>query len=167
MKTMSLYDLTAEWLEIEDLLIENGGELTAELEERLAAVQGGIEERTDAICAVVQRLTRAAEAAKAEADRLTALARSRQNSADRLKRYLLDRLTDIGREKVETNRFVVRVQQNGRPSIAWELDPELLPAELQRVTVALDGTAAYERWKRGEPLPPGMEVTVGRHLRIR
>ena len=163
---MTLYELTQEWAEIQDALIDSGGELTPEIEARLDALPGALQVKADGYCYVIQQLLRSADAAKAEADRLSELARVRKNAADRLKDRLKSAMETTGQLKLESDRFKVRVQKNGRPSIAWTGEPDALPCEYSRVAVSLDGQAAYEAWKAGRELPEGFKVTEGTHLRI-
>lgn len=122
--------------------------------------------KNESLAWVVQRLTREAEAAKAERERLDALAGARANSADRLKRYLLGWLQSMELQRVETPRFVVRIQKNGRPSFVVAPDTEL-PVEFRRVRIEKDLTALYEAWKRDpEGLPDGVTAETGWHVRI-
>lgn len=162
---LSLFDITNALLEIEDELYENGGEITQELEARLESLEGSLERKIDGICSMIQNNQRAAEAAKAESQRLSQLAKSRESIANGLKRYALGMLTRIDRTKVETDRFKVRVQKNGRPSITWPGEPENIPDDVKRVTITVDGDAAYALYRQGN-LHEGFVVETGTHLRI-
>lgn len=162
---MRLYEITGVLVDIEEMLIENDGVLTEEMEQLLDEMTAAFPEKVDGIASLVQQFGRMGEAAKAEAKRLADLAQARSNAAERLKAYLLREMKRVGKMKVETGRFVVRVQGNSRPSIAWAGTEETIPAEFRRVRVELDGAAAYEAHKAGR-LPEGFEVNTGSHIRI-
>lgn len=163
---LRLFDIVEELEAIADELYESGGVITPEMEARLDALEGALPEKIDRICSVIQNNARAAEAAKAEADRLAALAKSRENTARGLKTYLLNALQKRGTHKVMCDRFTVRIQKNGRPSIQWTKDVAEIPEPFRRVRVELDGDAAYGEWRSTKQLPEGFAVELGSHLRI-
>ena len=162
--TLRLYELADAYERIAEALIENGGELTAELAVDLDAIEGAFEAKVERVALYVRNLLATADAADAEAARLAVLARSRRQAADGLKGYLMAQLDRVEKPKVETPLIVVRIQKNSRPSIQWP-DTLPIPEGYQRVTVSLDGQKAYSDWKAGT-LPSGFVVEQGRHLRI-
>lgn len=166
MATMTLYALTDALLELEDRLIEAGGVLDEETEAALEALEGAFSAKADSILALRQSLVRAAEAAKAEAERLRELATVRENAARSLADYLVREMTRRDLQQVETDRFRASICRNSRPSIRWTRDEDP-PEAYRRVRVELDGTAAYEAWRAGTPLPEGFVVELGLHLRVR
>lgn len=162
---LRLYDIADELIAIETVLYDNGGELTPELEARLEAFEGALENKIDRICSVISNNAAAAKAAKEESERLAKLAKSREGVASSLKRYLQSVLTQLDKQKVETGRFRVRIQKNGRPSIKWGADEATIPDTFKRTVVSLDGDAAYAAYSAGS-LPEGFVVEVGSHLRV-
>jgi len=162
---MKLYELPAAFEWLAEKLDDLDGELTPDLENELAALEYELAHKVTGICCLVQRFMRQAEAAKAEADRLHALSRVRANAAARLKEYLQLHLESMGLRKYETDLFRVRIRVNSRPTIRWTNDLDALPVAFRRVSVALDGEAAYQAWKE-TGLPSGFEVALGSHLRI-
>lgn len=171
---LHLYQITDALHAIEETLLENGGELTPELEEALNAMEGALEAKVDGIAGLVQHLARMSEAAKAEEKRLADLAKSRANAAARLKEYLLRELSDLERDKVETGRFRVSVQKNGGVA-PLVIDPGYSPETAQacgyehlvRVTVAWDNEAIRARLNEGRTLPFATLGERGVSLRIR
>jgi len=139
--TLKLYELADAYERIAEALIENGGELTAELAVDLDAIEGAFEAKVERVALYVRNLLATADAADAEAARLAVLARSRRQAADGLKGYLMAQLDRVEKPKVETPLIVVRIQKNSRPSIQWP-DTLPIPEGYQRVTVSLDGQKA-------------------------
>ncbi len=140
-QTLSLYDITAELRELEEALIESGGEITDEMEERFHALLDMENEKTEGYIAVIQRLTRTAEAVKAEEDRLKKRRRALERSAQSLKDRLCWAMRQRGEEVRETTLGKVRVQQASRRGIVVDVDAEELPDELKRVSVSPDKRA--------------------------
>lgn len=163
---LKLYEITDALQDVGDALIDNGGELTPELEARLNALEGAFEHKAENVALFVRQLEVNGAAAASEAKRLHDLASRREKAADRLRSYLLENMQRAQRVKVETGRVVVRVQRNSRPSIHWQRSVEDLPPEFVRVKLDVDGEAAYNAWKSEQPLPDGFVVQVGHHLRI-
>lgn len=163
---LKLWEVGDELSEIAVLIMEAEGELTPELAARLDMMEGAFEDKIERIALKVRELEANARAAKEEADRLARIQRSFTNAAKRLKDYTLFEMQRVGKDRVETIRAKVRVQQNGRPSIRWTLDPDSAPEAYRRTTVTVDTQAAYEAWKEGETLPEGFTVETGSHLRI-
>lgn len=189
-----LYELPAEYQEIEDLLIENGGELTEEIEARLAALNDALEVKTERICHLIRNVAGLRDAAKAEVDRLGKLVKTRDNTVDRLKAYLLRNLDDCKKRKVETGSFVVRIQRNPAPAISWLGAPHEIPMDFRKDWQPPDPSVDTEKVKRrleelGLPallkaegvlafservydlqeegaLPKTLSVTYGSHVRI-
>lgn len=157
-ETVDALDTVLEWLEENETTIrENGGVIPEELDELLEQVEGDFEEKVKRVALMVQNLKASASVAKSEADRLKAAAKSYENQADALSNYLHAQLNRAGVPRVETPVVKVRVQRASRPSIQPTGE---IPDDLKRVTVELDGTAAYDRLKPllGKDAPDTGEV---------
>lgn len=163
---LKLWEITEELDAIGEALIEGGGELTPELEARLDALEGEFERKVERIALYVQECNANAAAVKLEADRLTARARAFERKADGLKNYLLFTMKRADWDKLTTPLVSVGVQKNSRPSIRWPGDPATAPEAFRRTIVQVDGQAAYEAYRAGDPLE-GFQVVVGEHVRIR
>lgn len=163
---LRLYEVADALVAIGEQLIENGGELTPEIEAELAVLDGAFEQKVERILLYGKNLEASAEAAAAEARRLNSLSSTRANAARRLRDYVKAQMETAGRPKVETDRIVARIQKNSRPSITCAVPLDQLPASLVRVTTAFSADAAYEQFKTGVPLPAGIEVLHGTHLRV-
>lgn len=163
---LHLYELPDAFDAIEAELLENGGELTPELEARLEALEGTLETKAERICRVIRNNDASAKAFKDEMDRLGAHRQTHENVVKRLKGYLQSVLTRMGRDKLAAGMFKVAIQNNSRPSITWTGSMEDLPPGFKRVRIEMDGDAAYDA-HRAAALPEGFEVVTGKHLRIR
>lgn len=162
---LKLYELPQAFRQIETEIDELDGELPEDLEARLDLLEVALEDKADAIAALVTQAKAESEMFEAEAGRLTRRRVIAANRADRLKAYLHQTLTLLRRDRVVGRRFTVRVQRNGAPSIKWTRDIDALPPEFMKITVDVDAAKAREAFKAGT-LPDGFEGGIGTHLRI-
>lgn len=163
---LNLYQVAAALAELGEQLVDNGGELTPEIEAQLGKLEGAWEDKVERILLYAQNVRASGTAAAAEAERLNHLAKARANAAQRLRDYVKQLMEIAGRPKVETDRIVARIQKNSRPSITCAIPVDELPPDLVRTTKSFNADAAYERHKAGGELPMGIDVVQGSHLRV-
>ena len=166
MTARPLYAIGDDLAAIVEELVDAGGELTPDLEARLAHLEGEFEQKVERVGLMIQNLQSRGDVAGKQADRLTALARADHHAAKRLKGYLQACLEQADRRTVRTPLIHAYLQRNP-PSIAWDGPPETIPSLFQRIIYELDGQAAQREWKAKGALPQGFTVTVGTHLRLK
>lgn len=149
-------------------IMDNGGDLTPELEARLDAIEGLWEQKVERVALFCRAQVALGLAADVECARLERIKRSHERTAENLKAYLKREMERLGRPKVETARIRARVQSNGgRVPIRWLHDPGALPAELQKVVVTIDTDAVHRLYEETGELPEGFVVEPrGTHLRL-
>jgi hypothetical protein len=140
---------------------------TEALLRELDEAQGSIDDKVDAIRFLIERNKVDAIFYAEEAARYEARGRAFSRTVDRLKDWIMRSLDHAGLDRA--GRLIPqRIQANGgRPGIEWTLIGEPIPEEFRRIktSVELDKDAVYEALASGRPLPPGIKVTSGRHLR--
>lgn len=165
-----LHEITADFLALEDLLLETGGEWTPEVEALFAENQGNLDAKVDGYAALIREWDADAEKWRVEEQRCAAHRKARENAATRLKARLCEELVRMDVLKVETPRFKVAVQRSA-PSVEVLVAPEALPAPYQRVipaTVSADKKALLDALKAGEDLTGLAALTEGTaYVRIR
>jgi hypothetical protein len=164
--TLALYQVVDALLAIGETLEENGGELTPDLAEQLDRLEGARDLKVERIVLFMRNLDATAAAADAEAQRLAAIAHRKRAVAARLKEYLKTQLEVAGIAKIETPLCTVRIQKNSRPTIKCTVPLDTLPEGFIRVRREFNSEAAYELYKAQAPLPEGILVELGSHLRI-
>lgn len=92
----NIYNITAELEDIFLELEENGGELTPELEERLAITQDNLKSNLDGYRKAYTVPNLEAESCKKEEQRLAVLRKTKENNAERLKGVMLDAVIAYG-----------------------------------------------------------------------
>lgn len=128
---MNLYELTAEYAKIQEMLEteaeENDGLVSDELLEALTAASDDIDRKVEACAKVVRNLEAERDAVDAEKARLKARSESLDKNIDRLKNAVLTAMERAGKEKVKTALFTVYP----RESVSVKVDNEvLLPRDL-------------------------------------
>jgi hypothetical protein len=173
---LTLYDLSFEGLQIYDLLVENEGELTPELEQRLNAIMQSGPRVVEAAAMVTRSLEASADACANEAQRLAQRASRFHENAKQLKERMTMVVDLAFNGKIKTDKFTIYTQaaaDNVIFDVAEGHDiEEILQANpaLVRMKLELDKMALKERFKAGEAIPAAItfEVTPGkRSLRIK
>lgn len=165
--TLKLYEISDKMQAVADALVENGGEVTPDIAAQLAELEGEFEQKVERCVLYVRNLEMTADAAKQEADRLGLLASSRSAAADSLKQYVKAEMERVGKGRVETALVVARIQKNSTPSVTFTGEIGTLPLAYVRITKSLDARSVLEASKAGVPLPDGVKVEQGTHLRVR
>lgn len=163
-----LYALGDDLEAVYDALAENGGDLTDELAAALDAAQGAFDGKAERVGLMVRSLLAHADAVDAEAKRLSARAAAAKKAAEGLKGYLHAQLVRLERREVKGALVTLRVQASPA-SARCTIDPAFLPAPLTRqipARVEFDARAALAAHKSGVPLPDGVEIVQGTHLRV-
>lgn len=121
---MNLYELTAEQARIEDLLEENGGEITPEIEEALTLTAEALPKKVDGYGVLIRQFAAAEAACDAEIKRLQGLKKTAQNAQKGMKERILYAMQTFGYDKLagETTKFSTRASK------AVELDEDTLLA---------------------------------------
>jgi hypothetical protein len=173
----TLYDLTSEGLAIFDMLSDNLGELTPELEERLDKLMLEGPERLEAAAMVVQTLQGNVAVCEAEADRLRQRAKAFDAQVDSLKKRMTACLDTAFNGKVKTPLFNMYTQKSADRTVADLIPgvtPEMLHAErpdLVRVKMELNREVVVAAWKAGDRTMPELivfeEKIGGRSIRIK
>ena len=107
---MNLYELTAEQARIEDLLEENGGEITPEIEEALTLTAEALPKKVDGYGVLIRQFAAAEAACDAEIKRLQGLKKTAQNAQKGMKDHILYAMQTFGFDKLagETTKFSTR-----------------------------------------------------------
>lgn len=136
--TATLYEITEELREMQEALVEAGGVIDEEMEERFDHLLDIEEEKTEGYIKIIRELDTTAAAVKEEEQRLKKRRRALENSVDELKDRLRDAMEVRGEEVRETDLGKVRVQKASRRSLSVDVEPEHLPDDLKRVSVKPD-----------------------------
>lgn len=170
----TLYDISREFSELEDLLSGIEGDISADQQKQIDEFLAGLEEdrdkKIDAYCGLIRDLEARAEARKREADRFAQLARFDANKVARLKWVLLNFMQTHRVERIETVRFRLRRAANAAPKVElgkWYLEhPEDLEERFRLTVYKPNLKEIAQALKDGEPLDFASFGEKGENLRI-
>lgn len=162
---MTLYDIAAEQQHILDILEENGGELTPELEEALALTAENFENKAEGYIEAIAKYRDLQEAAAERIKKMQQTKKTAENCEKRLKERLLFAMGIFGESKKEVGIHKLSVRNN--VSVGIE-DESLLPeCYIKTTTVtAPDKAAILTALKEGQVIP-GASLETNQSLTIR
>ena len=162
----SLYEITDELRSILAAMDDaEDGEIPPDLDTRLDTVTGNLHDKIDGVLRYRASRIARAEGLNVEIRRLQDQHATETRRAEWLKNYVATCMMVAGLQKLETKLFKLRIQKNSRPSICL-IDGAAVPEQYRKITVSMDGEAAYQDWKDDKALPPQLVVIHGQHLRI-
>lgn len=161
MKT--LFEITQEVIELASLLED--GELTTELEDRLAITREELENKAENYVKVIRSVEGDISVIDAEIKRLQEIKKAKANVVDRMKEALSTAMTAFRVDKIETSLMKLFFRKSESVEI---LDETLVPEQykLSRVVVNPDKILIKKLIKSGESVP-GVEVVEKLNLQIK
>lgn len=158
---MNLYELSTNYLQIQEMILE-GAE---GLEDTLESLNDAIEEKAVGYAKVIKNIEGQVLAIKEEEKRLAERRRSLESNIKRLKENLELSMLDTGKKKIKTNLFTFNIQKN--PPSVKILDEEAIPSDyLVKQKPKIDKKAIINDLKNGVEVE-GVEIKQGESLRIR
>lgn len=174
MSGLKLYEISQARVVLDTWLAESEGELTPELEVMLNELDGQADEKIERVALYVRERSAHAAAVKEERDRLAAIVKREEKAAESLKGYLKLQMERLGKTKVNGLLATIAIQSNP-PSVTSTLTNEELHQMAHVCDFVVTVPASYRidrdvvlaRHKEGKPLPAGVVVERGSHIRIR
>lgn len=162
---LSLYEIEKSQLQLIDDLIENGGELTPELEEALAINQQDLTTKATNYGFLIKQLTAECSIIDAEIERLDTLKKSRSKVVEKLKSNMLAAMQVFGVDKIESP--VMKISLRASESVEIE-DVNSIPADymVTKVTTQPDKSRIKAAIKAGEVMS-GARIQVNQNLIIK
>ena len=127
---MTLYDLTADYLELQEMMEDDISDDA--LLDSMESIEGLYEDKIDGYAAVIRTLEAETTAYKDEADRMANKAKVIRNNIIRMKKAMYESMLQTGIRKVKGKRFTVAIQKNGGKApfvLTWD-NPDTLPDNL-------------------------------------
>ncbi|HHX4055474.1 TPA: siphovirus Gp157 family protein [Burkholderia contaminans] len=151
--SLSLYNLTGQWLEMRDKLADAGFD-DATIADTLDAESGEYDEKVSRVAMVVDEFSSMAESKKALAKKFTEEATLLENRAKSLREYLARSLATTGRTSVDHELIRVRLYI-GRDEQIVISNPDDVPINFlkTKTETAPDKTAIKAALKSGGKVP--------------
>lgn len=145
--------------------VENGEIPEDAINDTLDSIELEFDAKVDLYASRIKALKAEEAAIKAEASALEARAAAKKKAAERYSEYVLSAMNNLGKDKVETARNLVKVVKK-RPSIEVKNSDELYKLRPDLFTVpapTVSKTAIAEAIKAGEEIP---YIEYGRAYRL-
>lgn len=162
---MNLFQITNEMQSIMNELIENGGELTPELEAMLTITESQLKEKAVNYAMVIRSMDYETNIIDEEIKRLQALKKTRQNAIERLKSALTNAMEQCGMDSIETPTNKISFRKSQSLEI---IDETKVPKQYktQVVTTKVDKNAIKQDIKNGIAVD-GVELINSKNIQIK
>ena len=167
MNNLSLYQISANYLEALDFLTDPENDLPIEtVSDTLEGLGGELEEKAINVTKFLRNMEATAKAIKEAETEMARRRKSLENSVKWLKDYLKANMEHTGITKIECPYFKLSVQKNP-PAVAI-LDEDVIPAEFKEKVISwkIDKTGIKNAIKAGKSVA-GAELVNGTRLAIR
>lgn len=160
-RTMKLYQLTDNYLRVQELLEENK---TEAVEDTLDALTDGFHDKAENIVKIIKSLAADAEMAGKEAKRLLKRKQALENNVQKLKNYLQTEMERMEIRKINSTLFTIQIQKN--PASVEIVDEALLKPFFLLQEPKIDKKRIAEILKSGEEVK-GARIVESESIRIR
>ncbi|EAC4316597.1 siphovirus Gp157 family protein [Listeria monocytogenes] len=158
---MKLYELTDNYLRLQELLEENETEAVMDT---LDAITDGFHDKAENIAKIIKSLAADAEMAGTEAKRLLKRKQALENNVQKLKTYLQTEMERMEIRKINSTLFTIQIQKN--PVSVEIVDDSLLQAFFLLQEPKIDKKRIAEILKSGEEVK-GARLVESESIRIR
>lgn len=140
---MNIYNLAKSFIEIFDELEENGGELTEELEQKLAITQESFTTSVKNMSSAIKQLNNDCDSIKLEQKRLKELYDRKQKVINRLEKILVDAINQFGDTKKTGVKYVA--WETGEASIRKSQGIDVNTNLLDEISLQLNKMAKFNK----------------------
>lgn len=141
----NIYELTAELMKLQAMLLQADEENEAEIAEALQIADAELEGKAEGYAHVIRNIEADISALKAEEQRLNAKRKSAEKAVERLKNTLFQAMARTGKTKIKAGTFDLRIAQNGGAlPIVVDVPVDELPDDLTKIKREPDKAALAE-----------------------
>lgn len=173
-QSRSLYEISQDYHEFEQLIESFEGDVSAEDAQKLADFLEGLDSERDkkinAYCGFIRNIENRRDGRKAEKDRFAKLQKFDDNKIERLKKNLLNYMAIHNLKNLETDKFKLVRATNGSQKLEigepFLENPESLPARFRVQTWKPNVEAIRQALEDGEELDFASYAPKGESIRI-
>jgi len=159
---MNIFELSTELISLEQLIIEQGGEISPELENALKIAENELQTKAVNYGHVIRKIEAETGLIENEIKRLQAMKKSRENAVERLKTIISGAMKLHGIEKIDTPLLKLSFRKSESVNIT---DLEQIPLYYIKIKKEADKMAIKSAIKEIDI--PGAELVVNQNLQIR
>ncbi len=164
-KSNSLFEITQEHLDLINEIMEAGGELTPELEEKLKINESELMYKAGGYIGILRKTAGDRLVIKSEINRLKALDKQRENLENRLKNALSTSMQLYDKDKIELPYNTISFRKT--TSVAVYCEPEDLPKDCQVIKITSVSKAELKKKIQSGRVIDGVEIIEGKSLQIK
>lgn len=165
---MNIYELTTQFLRLQEALIESGGALTEEQEKEFDELTNITEEKLQSYRYVILNMKGNYESVKSERQRLQDMERSLKNAYDNVVERVFFGMQAMGIEEKNLKvGFLKVVNVGGKLRLTVTEEADALPEDYQVVRVSANNEAIREALESGEQLPFAYFEPRGKRLSVK
>lgn len=161
----SLFRISAEMQELTNELIDNGGELTPEIEKSLEISNAELETKSTGYSVVIRSLKYENDVINQEIKRLQSLKKSRENTIEKLKNALEYSMSVFGIEEIKTEMNKINFRKSSSLEI---LDVDKVPNKYKTLVtdIKIDKNQIKKDLKDGVEIA-GVQLLENKNLQIK
>lgn len=177
MQKRTLYDIEQDFLALEEILEQTGGDISdAEIESQIDYFLDNLNlelaQKLDGYARLMREIEIRAEARRVESRRLAELAKADSNKVEKMKERLKAFFERRNLDKIETNHFKFSIAKNGGKQPLWLSEfattaPEQLDERFHTFFFEINKDAIREALEAGEELDFARLEERGTSLRIK
>ncbi|HEY8037814.1 MAG TPA: siphovirus Gp157 family protein [Methylobacter sp.] len=167
MNRLSLYELSANYLQALDFLTDPEMDLPIEtVNDTLEALGGELEDKAINVAKFFRNMEATADAIKVAEANMAKRRKALENRVQWLKNYIKGNMEVCGISNIECPHFKLSIQKN--PAIVNVLDEDAIPAQFKEAVISwkIDKTAIKDAIKSGSVVP-GTELISSTRLSIK
>lgn len=163
----SLYNLRSDYERVMNMMYDDDYDEQTVID-TLDSIEGAIEDKAEACAFIMQNLDADIAAIKAEENRLKKRRTALENNKKRMHENLYMSMKTVGRTEIKTPLFSFNIQKaGGVRALVLDVEPDKLPVEYQKVTIAADNEALRKLLGDSESCQFCHLAEQGEYLRIR
>lgn len=162
---LTLFNIEKEYLDLTNEIIENEGELTPELDQRLSITKNALEYKANQYAHVIKTLDHEVDAIDKEIERLTAMKKARSSAKERLKAAVSDAMQIFGITEIkgELMKLYFKKTESVVVDDADKLPPEFVET---KITYSPLKNEIKKAIKEGQEIE-GAHISENYHLQIK
>lgn len=162
---LNLYNIQLQYQVLADTLMDNGGEVTPELEEALLINKQDLDVKAAQYALIIKDVDHEINALKSEIERLNAMEKSRVKTSERLKNTIKSAMELYGIEEIKTDNLKISFRKSTSVEIE---DEELIPSLFKEevTTIKINKKEIGEVLKAGQAVS-GASLKHNKNLQIK
>jgi hypothetical protein len=160
----NIFQIQKEYLQISEMLQENGGELTEEIEQLLLINESSLLTKSTGYCQVIKNLDSELLIIDSEIKRLQGLKDSRKKTIERLKESIANAMITFDKDVIETPLYKISFRASKSVQI---FDENILPDNCKKIEIKPISKTEIKKMIDSGIKIPGARIVENKNLTIK